>query len=152
MKNYTILNSKQVKRIIKVLEQQFGFGGKLDYVFLRTNKGKIYVVNRDIDRIDLDMVRINSMGLYFGELLDSGELRLSIEGSQIIGPKASKNVFELDDDSLRLWFKGIDFELEDDRNAFVIIKHDEDYCGCGKIKNKKLLNYVGKVRRANLIG
>lgn len=151
MKNYHILNSKQVKTIMLKLNEQFGFVEKIEFVFLRTNKGKIYLVNRDIERIDLEKIRINSMGLYFGELLDSGELRLSIEGSQIIGPKASINVFELDNELMRLWFKGEDIEISDSRNAFVIIKYQNDFCGCGKIKNNKLLNYVGKVRRVNVI-
>ncbi len=151
MQNYTILNSKQIKIIMKALSDQFGFLEKLEYVFLRTNKGKVYLVNRDIERIDLEKIRINSMGLYFGEHLSSGEFRLSIEGSQMIGPKSSKNIYELDKESLKVWFKGQDMEIEDDRNAFVLIKYNDEFCGCGKIKNKRLLNFVGKVRRINLI-
>lgn len=133
------------------LKEQYGYEFKLDYVFVRTNKGKLYVVNRDVDRIDLAKIRINSMGMYFGEHLSSGELRLSIEGSQIIGPKSNKNIFILDEFQLRDWFAGIDLNVDDDRNAFVIIKSANDFCGCGKIKNKKLLNFVGKVRRVNII-
>ncbi len=147
--NLKILNSKQIKAIKTALIDQFGYGD-LNYVFIKTNKNKLYLANKDINSIDLTKIRINSLGVYFGEELDTGEIRLSIEGSQIIGKKATKNIFELDDEQIKLWFKGTDFEVDDDRNAFVIIKNNKDFCGCGKIKDKKLLNYVGKVRRINL--
>ena len=148
--NLQFLNSKQIKHLKSLLESQFGFSDDLDYVIVKTNKNKLYLANKSINEIDLTKLRINSMGVYFGELLETNELRLSIEGSQIIGRKANKNIYELNDEQIKDWFKGIDLEIEDERNAFVIIKYNEDFCGCGKIKNKKLLNYVGKVRRVNL--
>tara|TARA_Y100000034_G_C6857437_1_gene389868 strand:+ start:369 stop:821 length:453 start_codon:yes stop_codon:yes gene_type:complete len=148
--NLQFLNSKQIKHLKSLLESQFGYTDDLDYVVVKTNKNKLYLANKSINEIDLTKLRINSMGVYFGELLETNELRLSIEGSQIIGRKANKNIYELNDEQIKDWFKGIDLEIEDERNAFVIIKYNEDFCGCGKIKNKKLLNYVGKVRRVNL--
>ena len=142
------LNSKETKEIKKKLVEQFGFSGELDYAFHMTDKNKVFIVNRDIDKLDLDSLRLQSVGLYFCE--DYGtELRLSIEGSQIVGPKATKGIIELDKVQSRQWLKGFDLELEGANKQFVIVKSGDEYLGCGKHKDNKLLNYLPKERRIN---
>lgn len=103
MQKLKILNNKEIKGILKLLDNQFGFKEKFDYVFLMSSKNKIYLVNKNIGEIDIEKLRIDAIGLYFGEL-NHGELRLSIEGSQIIGKKASKNIVELDKKGVFLSF------------------------------------------------
>jgi len=146
MQNLKILNKKEVKNIFSIIKKQFGADVDLDYVFLISNKNKIYIVNKEAFDLDLDKLRINSFGLYFGELRDDG-LRLSIEGSQLIGPEAKKNVLELDEKQAREWLKGYDSSLKLKEKGFVIIKHKNDFLGCGKIVQNKVLNYVPKTRR-----
>jgi len=146
MQHLKILNSKETKRILKLLQQQFGFEEKLDFVFLVNNKDRVYVVNRDIEKVELEKLRINALGLYFGTFIN-GELRLSIEGSQLIGSKAKKNILDIDDKEFEMWLKGEDFEVSNKLKGFVIVKHKNDFVGCGKIKDGTLLNYVPKARR-----
>ena len=74
-------------------------------------------------------------------------LRLSIEGSQIMGPYAKKNVLELSKEASRDWLKGRDLAVETDCSGFVIVKSGDDFMGCGKVKDNKLLNFVPKIRR-----
>ena len=89
--------------------------------------------------------------MYFCEHDKTG-IRLSIEGSRIVGPKAAKNIVELDEEQVRNWFKGGDLELEcKDCSGFVILKHKNDFLGTGKYKEGKILNYVSKTRRINII-
>ena len=98
-------------------------------------------------KIELSRLRLNSVGMYFCEN-DGKGIRLSIEGSQLIGPKATKNVIELNDEETKNWFKGEDLEKEyKDCNGFVILKHNNDFLGTGKYANGRILNYVGKSRR-----
>jgi len=111
-------------------------------------KNKIYIVNKDIQKIDAEKLRVNSYGLYFAELRDT-EIRLSVEGSQIIGPKAKKNVVELSEKQLHDWFNGLDLDIKHER-SFVILKYNEDFVGCGKSTEEKILNYLPKIRRVNL--
>lgn len=145
------LNSKEVKhRILKRLENQFGFKKKLNYYFFESNKDKVYIIGKDMQLVDLDKLRIDSIGMYFGTFAHE-KLRLSIEGSQIIGPYATKNVLELNDEEFEKWLKGLDFELETELEGFVLVKHGEDFVGCGKVKNKELLNYVPKSRRLKVV-
>ena len=151
MPELKILNNKEIKEIYKLIEKQWGAKVRIDYGFLKNIKGRIFVISKDIAKIDTSKLRLNSAGMYFCET-DSKGIRLSIEGSQIIGAKAAKNVVELNDDEARKWFKGEDLEKEcKDCSGFLIIKHKNDFFGTGKYSNGKIMNYVGKTRRVNLV-
>ena len=166
MQNLKILNSKEKKNILKVLNEQFDYKetlsrksagapkGKLlsepDYVFLRNAKDRIYIIHRDMEKMDLEKLRIDSIGIYFATIMPEG-IRLSIEGSQIVGKTAKKNILELNEEQFENWLKGIDFELETDMKDFVLIKYKDDFLGCGKIKEGRLLNYVPKARRLSVV-
>ncbi len=150
MQNLRILNTREIKPILKSLKTQFGFESKLKFCFLRNNKDKIFFVNKDISRIDLNNLRINTLGLYFGTVAKEG-FRLSIEGSQMIGPDSDKNILDLNKEQSDMWRQGMDFEVDSKLNGFVLVKYGEDFLGCGKLKDKKLLNYNPKGRRLIVI-
>jgi len=58
---------------------------------------------------------------------------------------------ELNDNEAKEWMRGNDLEMKGDFSGFLIIKHKEDFLGCGKYANGKILNYIGKARRVNSI-
>ena len=60
-----ILNSREIKKIIKQIKEQWDADVELDYVFLISSKNKVYVVNRDIGNIDYSRLNVNNCGLYF---------------------------------------------------------------------------------------
>jgi|TARA_B100001971_G_scaffold215003_1_gene256313 NOL1/NOP2/fmu family ribosome biogenesis protein len=167
MPQLKILNTKEIKQILKLIENQWNAKLKLDYAFLKNNKSRVFIVNKDISTIDLEKLRINSIGMYFCETRNN-EIRLSIEGSQLVGPKASKNIIEIDEEQTKQWLKGEDLEImkirefsgyqksevflsikENDYSEFLIIKHNNYFLGTGKYKENKILNYVSKSRRIN---
>ncbi len=147
---WKILNSKEVREILKRIKQQWGSdlsGISGSCGFLEGKDGDIFLMSRDVEKIDLQQLRINSLGLYFGQLRNN-ELRLSIEGSQIIGKAATKNVAELSDEEFKLWLRGEDVEKPlGDCSGYVIVRHSKDFIGCGKYKDGKILNFVPKARR-----
>ena len=147
--NYKILNKKEIKEILKQIEEQWGADLDLEYGFIQNNKTKISIINRDIGSIDLEKLRINSIGMYFCEL-ERG-IRLSIEGSQLVGPKATKNVLEVSKEDAKLWLLGEDLPSDGEFEGFVIIKSEDDYFGSGKSSKGKILNYVGKERRISAL-
>ncbi len=147
MQKLEILNSKKRKEIAEVISEYYGCNFEFDYEVFMNNHNKIYILNKEIKLIDIDELRLNSLGLYFGLLYDNDEIRLSIEGSQIIGKIARKKVLELNDEQAELWMGGQDFKIDDKREGFILVKNKGDFLGCGKLKNKKLLNYVPKERR-----
>ena len=145
MQRLIILNKKQIKEISAFLKKQFD--AEFDFpVVMKSSKDRIYLINKDISRIDLTKLRIDTMGLYFAEIKNN-ELRLSMEGSQMIGPHAKKNVLELDDKLARLWLKGNDIPVKTDMKGFLIIKNNNDFLGCGKFVENRILNFVPKTRR-----
>jgi len=118
MVNLKILNKKAIKEIIKIIKSQWSANIDFkDQVLLEDNDGKIFITNKDISRVDFSKLRINSIGFYFAQRMADG-LRLSIEGSQIIGPKARKKVLELDQKQMKEWLKGYDLEISKNLSGF----------------------------------
>lgn len=149
-KSLEVLNSRQVKEIMRMLEEQFGVKEKPGLGFLRSNKDKVYVINKDVDRINIKDFRVDSAGMYFGVYMKDG-FRLSVEGSQFIGSMATKNVLELSLEQKHEWMKGNDISLNGVDNGFYIVKWKDDFLGCGKAKNSVLLNSVPKSRRLIIV-
>ena len=141
------LNKKEIKPIMKQLDEQFGFTEELPYVFFKNNKHKIMIINNEFAEIDLTKLRVNNFGLYFGEIMDSREIRLSIEASQIVGPYATKNIVEVDENTAKKWMYGQDIEYNYNTTGFVILKYKKDFIGCGRYKDGKISNHIPKNRR-----
>jgi len=145
MKHFQILNTKEKKRLEKILEKQFGYPDKLEFVVLLNQKNRLYIIHRDVFDFELDRLRIDTLGMYFGTYVNN-TLRLSIEGSQLIGPKCTTNILDLSKDQMQNWMNGVDLEI-DAEDGFYIVKHITDFLGSGRIINGKLFNYVPKTRR-----
>jgi NOL1/NOP2/fmu family ribosome biogenesis protein len=103
-------------------------------------------VNKEIAKIDFSKIKINSIGMYFGKLFKD-ELRLSVEGAQLVGKKAKKNIIELNDGEARSYMKGNDIEKDSDCSGFVLLKNNKDIIGTAKYSNGKIMNYMPKERR-----
>lgn len=162
-----ILNTHEKKDILGMAELQWGAELKKEFsdkVMLLSAKDKVYLLSRDFERIDDKNLRIDTAGLYFAELIEKkGQkdkvIRLSMEGSQIVGSLAKKNVIELDGDEAALWMKGEDMAKEADAEGFVLLKTKNDatgkydFLGCGRYNKAEsiLYNYVPKARRVQLI-
>lgn len=142
-----ILNSKEIKKILNLLKEQYGIKElKIDKAFLKSTKDKLYLVNKKISELEPKSLRINLLGLYFAKEEKNG-IRLSIEGSQLIGPKATKNIADFDEEQTKRWMRGEDIDYNGDLEGFVLVKHKNDFYGTGNYKEGKILNYVPKDRR-----
>ncbi|HLC32716.1 MAG TPA: hypothetical protein VJJ82_02730 [Candidatus Nanoarchaeia archaeon] len=143
------MTSKEVKRFLQMIEKQYGKVPKLfeESAFVRRNE-RIAIVTRAIEQVIDKKIRINSAGLYIAEVRDD-QLRLSIEGSQLIGPHATKNVCEFSREQVKEWLQGKDVPVDDVFSEFVIVKYGSDYLGSGKFKEGLILNFVPKTRRLN---
>lgn len=141
------LRSKEKKQFCNAIEKQWGDCPEeiKEGVLIRTGKERIYIVNKDIERIDFEKIKISHQGVYIAE--DKNELRLSMEGSQIVGPNATKNVLNLNKAQREQWFRGQDIELEGSSEGYLIVKYEEDYMGSAKHKENVLMNFVPKNRR-----
>lgn len=153
MRDLIILNSKEKKKILKKIEEQWkpDLSVLKEFVFLRTTKGKIFIANKEVAELELQInMRNYSIGNYLGSDEEEHGFRLTIEGSQILGPTTKQNILELNQEQKMLWMSGKDLEYESDCKGYCIIKSENDYMGTGKCSRGLLLNFVPKTRRLNL--
>ncbi|HDD04924.1 MAG TPA: hypothetical protein ENF51_00340 [Candidatus Aenigmarchaeota archaeon] len=128
--------------INRYLKKQFGV--ELDYRFVITGKGRVWIMNEDVYDYEMN-APVVSKGLYFGFLEKDG-LRLSVDGSQIVGPKAKKNVVEVNEKEAKEWLRGFSLEKQCQK-GYVLLKYGRDFIGCGKSNGKIIWNTVPKERR-----
>ncbi len=148
MQNFIILNSKEVKSIVKKLKECYGIKEiNMEYAFIKDHD-KLFIVSREFKPIY--KTRLDSIGLYFARIVDNA-IRLTIEGSQIIGKYATKNIIELDNENLKKWMAGLELEANENPEAvqdqFILVKHKDDFFGSCKIHDNKIMNFIPKDRR-----
>ncbi len=166
------LNTKEASEILNLIaehwsiDENFIKNFKNKYFFLKNADEKIFAVSKKIAELQISHLRINSAGLYIAEAKKE-YVRLSVEGSQIFGPEAKKNIIEITSAEARQWVTGADLENNgkydsynvegDEKNyaekaeGFVIIKRRNDFFGCGKMARGKIINYFPKARRMSEI-
>lgn len=145
MKTIEFLSAKELKPVLVFLKEHFGVEKKFEFGWY-LSKERLFCISRDVELVNLTELNVNAAGLYIGEW-KNGELRLSVDGSQIVGPFASKNIVELSDEELLAWLRGEVLEKKVENQGIVFIHHDKDFVGCGKVKEGKILNFVPKIRR-----
>lgn len=145
-----ILNSKDRKHIRQTLNNQFGIDEIPDNLvyFCLNKRERVYVCNKEIFDIQQEALRTNAFGLYFGTYMIDG-FRLSLEGSQMIGDLATKNVFEISDSQFEEYIKGENLvcEIEEFQKQYVIVKHNSDFVGVGRVKDGVFNNHLPKSRK-----
>lgn len=149
------LNGKEKKRFYKQLGEQYGFEGDLGCEIVLSTSGKYYLLTRDAAEFPYEALRVESSGLYIAKQEKDG-LRVSVEGSQLIGPSCTKNLIELNDEEHHEWIRGREVDLSTDVTGWVILTHTnsitlkKDFLGGGKMvhKNDRIVihNYVPKTR------
>ena len=157
MQKLTILNSREIKKVREMLVHDFDYYPSGDFALLRSENQRLFLVNRDIAKLNLDHLKIDRIGLYFGELRDT-QFRLSKEGAQFLVTKARednkevKNIVELDPEQVREYFAGKDLETDCGKSSHLIILHHQGMVlGCAQYKEGKILNFLPKMHRGEVI-
>ncbi|AJC70824.1 hypothetical protein X802_00400 [Thermococcus guaymasensis DSM 11113] len=135
-------DAELVKRL---LIENYGHAPELIYE-IRGNHSKVYAYKP----CQLKISDTGRRGIYFGRIESDG-IRLTIEGAFLVGPKATKNVVELDDERAKRYLAGESVEIDEkDLYGWVLLKWRSYYLGSAKAKAGRLLNYVPKERRLRL--
>lgn len=141
------LSHSEVKEILSVIEKTYGIKKiSLPYYFYTNNKFRIYIVSKSFDEEQLKHLRIQNVGLYFANF-EEKQLRLTIEGSQLIGPEATTNVVDITEKELVEWMRGETLQKTITDKGFVIIRCGNDYYGCGRKSGEGMANFIPKSRR-----
>ena len=145
------MNKKEVEKIEKIIEKNYGVKIKFKDILLKTSKDKIWIVSKDFKKNFFKNLKVNSVGLYFGRLKRNEKIKLSLEGAQLIGKKANKNLIEIDENELISFLQGFNIKKFKEKNAelnnFVIVKFKKDIVGVGILRNGYIENLLPKSRR-----
>src|SRR3989338_8862357 len=164
-----ILSNQETQEILSKLNEQFGIKeipGKL----IKIGKEKIYLFNGDFSEEQIKNLEkitfIEKTGVYIGAIFSpTNEIRLSIEGTQIFKDQITKNIFEINGErlcetnlsnqtragsgaeQLNDWMLGRELNIKTGLRGIIVIKHQDDFLGCGKASENKIGNFVPKSRR-----
>jgi NOL1/NOP2/fmu family ribosome biogenesis protein len=144
------MSESEKKEIEKILEKNYG--AKLDFSSFDcyiNNRNEIYIVSKSVYE---RLIPIASyVGMYFGRLKRNEKIQLSVEGSQIVGRLANKNIAIVDDENISRYMEGLECKWSElvncEVNNFVIIKNGNDFFGCGILREDKIESLVPKARR-----
>lgn len=143
---FKILNTREIKKLIKQIEEEYKAEHlNLDYIFLKNNEKKIFILSKDFKNLDTTKLHMNNLGLYLGKMETDG-IRLSIEGSQLIGRNSGK-IVDLTKEETEKWVRGEDIKKDLEKEWYFLVRHDNDFYGTTKIKNNLLKNFIPKHRR-----
>ena len=134
-------DTELVKRL---LIENYGYAPDLVYE-IRGRYHKVYAWKP----CPLELKGPDRQGVYFARIESDG-IRLSIEGSFLVGHRATKNVVELDDERARRYLAGESVEIDENLHGWVIVKWRNYFLGSAKAKAGKLINYVPGDRRLRL--
>ncbi|MCK9595721.1 hypothetical protein M0R19_00865 [Candidatus Pacearchaeota archaeon] len=148
---FKILNQQEKEKFIRKLDEQFGIK-EIPWKIARLGKERIIIFSGNISDKELQIIdmfgRIEGIGLYFAKIDEhTGDIRLSIEGSQLLQNQIKKNIFELDEKQAEQWMMGQELNITTGKKGFFIMKFKNDFLGTGKISESKISNFVPKPRR-----
>jgi len=134
------------REVWRLLEEQFGAPRLPGFRLLRSGKNRIRLISEEAYQLVGQTPTPRPAGLYFGEQTPEG-IRLSIEGAQLVGPKATRQVVNLTPSQADIWLQGQPVRVQDQRTGFVIVRQEGDILGCGRLSQGLLHSFIPKVRR-----
>lgn len=146
-----ILNEKEKKVVENKLNEQFGISEVLGKIIMR-GKDKMFLFSGSFSKSQIKKLEkitvIERIGAYFAKMDErTKDIRLSIEGSQTLGSRIKKNVFEINEEQTQEWMKGRELRIKTGKKGFLILKHKNDFLGTGKASEEKIGNFIPKSRR-----
>jgi NOL1/NOP2/fmu family ribosome biogenesis protein len=154
-----IITKQEKEKIIESLKY-YGIN-EVPLVLIETSPGRIRGYSGEINEEDIknigEIATIEVAGLYMFNNFD-GEIRLSIDAIHLLKGQITKNIIEIDDKEAEEWMKGQDLILTDElkqrlkkeEKGFKIIKNKEDFLGCCKLLDNRIVNYLPKERREKI--
>jgi len=144
-----ILSEKEKTRILNKLNSQFGIT-EIPGLLIKKGKEKIFLYSGSWTKeelYNLDKITfVEKAGVYLAK--EEGEnIRLSIEGSQILKDQMTKNIVELTEEESQTWMMGHEIIKKSGFYGLVAMKYKEDMLGTGKASEEKITNFIPKSRR-----
>lgn len=147
-----ILNTKEKAEIEKKLKENFGIE-KINGMIIKMGEEKLFFFSGDFNENDIrkigEIAFIERIGIYFAKIIQN-DIKLSIEGAQILKSQIKKNIIEISKEQAEQWMQGKDLDISTGKKEFVILKHKDDFLGSGKASESKIGNFIPKSRRLKI--
>lgn len=141
------LSSGERKKFLNEFKERFGLPS-VPVILIESGKEKVRAFSGTLSRDELvalgTFARVEFVGLYFGK--EDFGFRFSFDATQIIGPKLTEHVLDINEEQFNLWMRGHELPIEVESGVHVV-RYNGDYLGCGFSNGKKLLNYVPRERQ-----
>jgi len=152
IKKMKILGKEEIEIIENIIEKNYGTKVELNkFLVLKTFEEKIWLATKNLLDLDLSKLQINSVGMNFGKLKRNDKINLTVEGSQIVGAKATKNIVLLNEENAEKFMQGSDMkpekEIDCEYHNFAIVKFGEDVLGSSLLTEEGVKNQLPKSRR-----
>jgi len=142
--------------IKKIIKENYGSEIEEDVDF-EIRKEKIYFFKSNLkdfyNFLKNKNIKLNSLGIYFGKLKKNNKIQLSIEGSQFVGKKAKKNIFEIHDyKELYEFLLGKKIEIKNvEKHNFPIVKYKDLVICSAASKENEIESLFPKVARKSIM-
>ena len=146
------LTSKEKKELLNKIIAIYECNNFIEnaVVALSGKEEKIWLMSREVAEFDYGNLRLNSAGIYFGRF-DNEKLRMSIEGAQIVGKSAKKNLAIISQEDAQNFIRGQDLlaekEISCEEGQNVIVLSESTILGVSKYKSGSLLSVLPKNRK-----
>lgn len=144
--NIQILDAAKKRKFIEQLSK-YGITS-IPQLVIVTGKEKYRFFSGSLSRIEIEKMRninLEGIGLYAAKQ-EGDEIRLTLDGIHALKDQIN-NFLELNDEQAREWFLGRDIPIITEKHGFIILKHKEDFIGCGKASIGRITNFMPKERR-----
>ena len=149
MEYIKILSEQEKRKIENQLHAQFGIKEIPGKIVMRGEE-RLFFFTGEIDEDGIRKLEqsapIEKVGVYFAKLINE-EIKLTIEGTQLLKEQITKGIFQINDSQAEEWMMGRELNLKSGLRGFVVMKNNDDYLGCGKASQEKITNFIPKSRR-----
>ena len=144
-----VLNNKEKQDVEKKLNDQFGIKS-VPGLIVRSGEERLFLFSGNLSEKEIKnleaAVPIERAGIYFAKIIRE-DLKLSIEGSQVLKDQIKKNIFRLTASQAEEWMLGRDLQIKTGKRGFLIMEFNGVFLGCGKASEDKIGNFIPKSRR-----
>lgn len=144
-----IFNSKQKKEIEDNLKKQFDVN-EIPGEIMKLGEEKLFLFTGNLNGKAIreleGIAPVERIGVYFAKIIRE-DVKLSIEGSQILKDQIKKNIFDLDSEQAEKWMKGEELNVKSGKKGFLVMRYEDNFLGCGNASEEKITNFIPKIRR-----
>src|SRR3989344_9092248 len=124
MEYIKILSEQEKRKIENQLHAQFGIKELPGKIVMRGEE-RLFFFTGEIDEDGIRKLEqsapIEKVGVYFAKLINE-EIKLTIEGTQLLKDQITKGIFEINDEQAEEWMMGRELNIKTGLKGFVVIK------------------------------